>query len=512
MNPNAPENQTDAAFYQKYDRNLYKVGATGDDPVADALGSDPGANNSSSVSVPADSLGSGVSTDSSSQGYGSYSSGQEAYNDGNAGYWMGIDKDGVAKISIGPNSGNHLTFDGSTLTVVGAVNIGSLNIPDTTTANSFHVDTAGNTWWGANVATGYPGANAYILNTGSAVFKNVAIGGTAVQYVITNSGIFSYGDGSDGAVVLDGSTPFNAFSTLSGTTYTLTRDVYFTDLTLNDGAYIVTAGWRIFCSVSLTVGNGASGFIYWNGPGSGAGLGQNGTGNASGGTPGTHIDLTGGYLPAPPSAGDGGVGGSGGSSGAPGTAGSTVTNSLGSAGSSGQNGGPNGVPTAGGAGGAGGANTSSNVKLIANWHLATLLDVSSSGSTVKFKYGGGGGGGGGGTGNGAGGAGAGGAGGTNGGFVAIYAKSITINAGGGIQAVGGNGGNGSSGAAGAGNGGAGAGGNGGIVLLVYNFLMNSGTISVAAGTGGQGGGTAGSGKTAANSGSVGSIYEFQLSL
>lgn len=52
---------------------------------------------------------------------------------------------------------------------------GKLDIPDTTTANSFHVDTSGNTWWGANVANGYTLANAYVLNSGQALFKNVTL-------------------------------------------------------------------------------------------------------------------------------------------------------------------------------------------------------------------------------------------------------------------------------------------------------------------------------------------------
>ena len=52
---------------------------------------------------------------------------------------------------------------------------GHLDIPDTTTANSFHVDSNGNTWWGANIATGYSGANAYVLNTGVALFKSITL-------------------------------------------------------------------------------------------------------------------------------------------------------------------------------------------------------------------------------------------------------------------------------------------------------------------------------------------------
>jgi len=54
---------------------------------------------------------------------------------------------------------------------------GSLDIPDTTTANSFHVSATGNTWWGTNTATGYATAPAYILNTGYGKLTSGVIGG-----------------------------------------------------------------------------------------------------------------------------------------------------------------------------------------------------------------------------------------------------------------------------------------------------------------------------------------------
>src|SRR5690242_3504495 len=77
-------------------------------------------------------------------------------------------------------SGWRLMADGAEIN--GGVSVQSLNIPDTTTANSFHVDSSGNAWWGANLADGYALANAYILATGEAVFKNIQIGGTTIQY------------------------------------------------------------------------------------------------------------------------------------------------------------------------------------------------------------------------------------------------------------------------------------------------------------------------------------------
>jgi len=63
----------------------------------------------------------------------------------------------------------------------GGITGGLLNIPDGTTVNSFHVDAAGNTWWGTNVATGYATANSYVLNTGVVLFKSGTIGGWSIS-------------------------------------------------------------------------------------------------------------------------------------------------------------------------------------------------------------------------------------------------------------------------------------------------------------------------------------------
>src|SRR3954463_16051566 len=54
-----------------------------------------------------------------------------------------------------------------------------------------------------------------------------------------------FGDGSDGRVILDGSTDFG-FATRAGSTYTLTRDVYASALTIGPGVTVVPAGCRLF--------------------------------------------------------------------------------------------------------------------------------------------------------------------------------------------------------------------------------------------------------------------------
>lgn len=73
-------------------------------------------------------------------------SGQTAYNTG-TGFYIGNDLS-VPRLSIGNSAGNNLTWDGINLAIKGEVSASSVDIPDTLTTNSFHVDSLGNTWWG----------------------------------------------------------------------------------------------------------------------------------------------------------------------------------------------------------------------------------------------------------------------------------------------------------------------------------------------------------------------------
>jgi hypothetical protein len=60
---------------------------------------------------------------------------------------------------------------------------GSIDIPDDTTANSYHVDSNGDTWWGCNVANwtaDHNNANAYVLSTGVAKFQSVTLSGSVI--------------------------------------------------------------------------------------------------------------------------------------------------------------------------------------------------------------------------------------------------------------------------------------------------------------------------------------------
>lgn len=89
-----------------------------------------------------------------------------------------INDDGTVEFESGNFRGD---ITGATGTFSGTLTGGSLNIPDLTTASSFHVDSGGNAWWGTNVATGYATAPASILSTGAATFSSINITGGAIS-------------------------------------------------------------------------------------------------------------------------------------------------------------------------------------------------------------------------------------------------------------------------------------------------------------------------------------------
>lgn len=359
------------------------------------------------------------------------------------------------------------------------------------------------------------------LPIGTSLVVGQSPGPNAVRkvYKIRGIGVANFGDGSDGDVQIDGNT-------------TLTEDMYYENLTVESGITLTTAGYRVFVADTMRI----VGTIEWNGND-----GSSGTGPGPGGGGAAGVALATGYCNGSVAGGAGGDGGDAGVgvAGDPGTD-NDVTNSLGSNGVAGGAGGDGADGDgAGGTGGAsaGGTATASNVKLIANWHLQTLLDIVKTdgvpagylaGQTIKFtSSGSGGGGGGGGTGGDSGGSngdgGGGGGAGSGGGIIALYAKRLFIEDSGTIQANGGDGGPGSVGAAGAGGaggggGGGGAGGNGGEIVLVYNEYEENGTIQASGGTKGTGAaggaGAKGTGDTGSNGndGTAGSITEFEVSL
>jgi len=400
-------------------------------------------------------------------------------------------------VSIGNyTSGQGILYDASAnvLHVKGDLEVSSIHIPDQTTANSFHTDTAGNSWWGCNVADfqqDHNNAAAYILNNGVAKFNTVTYIGNStdinklVYYDGTDMWVngskltstTTFGDGSDGDVTISSNT-------------TITRDMYYNNLTVNAGVTLSCGGYRIFVknkltnngTISANGGNGGNGGSYSPYPNVQNG-GRAGTAQASGSVYGGTDGVAGGH---------GGWAGNNGIS---------ITHGMGSNGASGgKSGGADGNATqyVGGAGGTvSGTIYNTPYSFIGAYLLHDLypsLDMIRTSASGGSGAGGGlsGSGGvydcpssttGGGTGGGGGGSGA------SAGFCWISAKNI-INSGT-IQAKGGNGGAGGMGNDSytkAASGGGGAGGSGGVVLLIYSSLTNTGTISAPGGTGGTHGG------------------------
>jgi hypothetical protein len=261
------------------------------------------------------------------------------------------------------------------------------------------------------------------------------------------------------------SRPLMPGTTRSGATYTLTRDVYFTNLTVNTGVTIETNGYRIFCRGTLS----GAGVVSHNGnPGS----------SVIGGNPATDGSVKGGW-------GVGGLSGQGANNGAA----STTTPGLGH----------------GGAGGAGGAGTgftagAGTTPVTPDGGIRRTVAELSHPFTWRFStsamapIGGGGAGGGGGGSSAAGG----GSGGGGGGVVVVAARVLsgTIS----FEAKGGDGGAANA----AGNGGGGGGGGGGAIHLLYADKSGwTGTTNV---SGGAGGAKVGTG-TAGTAGSAGNVIQ-----
>lgn len=315
---------------------------------------------------------------------------------------------------------------------------------------------------------------------------------------------FDFGDGSDGDAVLDGSNTF-AWADLSGSTYTLNRQVYLHDLTINSGITLISAQASIFGTGTLHIISG--GIIDQTGgdggPGSGGGVG----GAAS-------IVAT----SSPPYGFDLGTGGPGGG---------TSPTPLNTVALSGIGGGqayvsPNAF-TAGSGGGSGGGsfdNTDSastgnqgpsyTIRFVKLTNL--LATAVTTAPVTPFSGGSGGASGGSGGGDLVNVGGYGGGGGGGGGVMGIWFH--TLNNQGTIRSNGGAGGVGETPSVGnTGGGGGGGGGAGGFVYIVDHTTTNSGTIQVNGGSGGAAGSGFGTGNNgiAGGSGQAGTILHYETS-
>ena len=349
------------------------------------------------------------------------------------------------------------------------------------------------------------------------------------------------GDGSDGAATADGSTTLTCLGAPSSSVYTMTRDCYFTTLTINSGVTVKSNNAAIFAQTSF-VNNGTITSI----PASGGGTGGNasGTNSSTGGNAGGNGNgLNGNSLPGAPAGKAGVAGASGGTgvgtNGTSGTAGSAVASSLigtsCNAAAAGGTGGGSGASGGNNAGGTGGSATAASTSTISTRLPRNPVNLVSFTTPSGANYGNacvpegnnsGGSGGGDSTNNGGGGGGSGGNGG-GGGFIMIASPSITIGATGILNVSGANGGGGGNGgtpttgnAGGGGAGNGGMGGNGGAVGLIYQTLVETAgfTINISGGSGGTAGthgngvGTGVNGGAGSNgaSGLSGTIWQISL--
>lgn len=299
-------------LYQSFDKSLHKItGGEMMDNVLTMINANPEANNSTLVNIPFDLIGSGQGTGTTNVATGGMQSGKQGYSDNVAGFFIGVDTDGIAKWNFGGGS-SFIKWDGSSLMISGGISASSLNIPDAVTANSFHVDSSGNSWWGTNVVTGYATAPANILNTGVATFTKITITGgsdcifisdtinTSTKTILKDftfnstdySGSFKTGDitwntstgaitGGSGILInkkgLIGATSGTPTFTINATTGAITSFTLTTGtITLDTSGYVrggatdYLTGTGVFLGYSgaaykFSVGNPAGNYIGWNG-------------------------------------------------------------------------------------------------------------------------------------------------------------------------------------------------------------------------------------------------------
>lgn len=316
-------------------------------------------------------------------------------------------------------------------------------------------------------------SNAGSVVTLSAGTKDVFISPAAQMHNALSNLMF--GDGSDGDVTVS-------------TTSSISRDMYYRNLTLNGTAYLQTNGYRIFVSEILDLSNAPTGAIAFD---------STRGNNASGTTGGTGAAAVAGVTVG--GKGAGGAGANGGT--AAGASGTAAANQNPANGGAGAVGGASGTGSGGGAGTGGAGGTISNSLSIRRWTAELIRGV----SLIAAGSGGGGGAGGAGDGT-AGGGGGGGA--SSGGCVFVSARIIKrggSTAAGAIRAIGYLGGNGASPAAGnRGGGGGGGGSGGGWVFVAYLHLTGTAATNALDASGGAGGnGATGTGTGTAGSGGTG---------
>lgn len=350
---------------------------------------------------------------------------------------------------------------------------------------------------------------------------NLVASSATIDGYLVGGGSTNYGDSSDGSITFDGTSTVLGIVPVTGT-YTLTRDIQCIFLTVNSGVTLITAGYVIYGTGTLT-NNGTV---------------KNDAVSGGGNAVTTVAGIAGvGGLGGTIQAGVNGVAGVAGVINAPGVNGinGIAKTGINVYGVTGGNGGSTSVLlNSGGTGGAAGVLTSENLSVTFPVHATSsgTITGSTTGVTelvlntikayftgsvggVNFGVNSGSGSGASGASDGTGSAsGAGGGSGGSGGAVAIIFSDIINN--GTISANGRNGGNGADystpGFNPAAGGGGGGGGSGGVIFLVYFTYTNTGTLSTSGGTGGAFGlgGTFGGGigtnGTAGSNGNTGLVF------
>jgi hypothetical protein len=420
-----------------------------------------------------------------SQNFGAITYGTLTYNDTN--------NFGAFETSV--NSYGQFVLQNASNGTTASTNYNVSNDQATATTNyaEFGINSSGFTGTGAFSQAGYAylasattdlaigtyGSNAihFVVNNGATDAMTITsagvvqVAGNPVSALGSVSALF--GSGADGTVTIS-----------SGTT-TLTRDMMYANLTISGTGSLVTNGYRVFVSGTLTITNAPAAAIT-----SSASAGNNASGATGGTTPSTPT----GSWPKLPYIFVTATGGTGSTT--TGTAGTQASGAVGTLnlGSPGA-GGAGGTGVSAGASGVSAQTTSTNAYNFASFPIDYTIMRLSAGSTpasiLSGLYGGGGGQGGGDATNAGGGGGGPGA---PASFIQLQARFINRGASttaAAIQAKGGNGGNGANGVAGtAGGGGGGGGASGGTVIIITEGLLGAtatNCIDVSGGTGGTGG-------------------------
>lgn len=185
-------------LFQSFSKGLYRL--TGEESTDNVLNmlSAPQSTNAQNVQTSSGDVGSGVSSATTPIANGALEQGKSTFDNTVTGFILGVDSNsGFAKFYIG-NTTKYINWDGSNLTVVGGVSISQLDIPDTITTNSFHVDNSGNSWWGSTTLAGAP---ASVTNAGVANFTSITVAGYA-----PTSALHFGGTGADGALSVSSGT------------------------------------------------------------------------------------------------------------------------------------------------------------------------------------------------------------------------------------------------------------------------------------------------------------------